>query len=96
MANALRVALLLLPEKFTDQELFSKIAGLSYRGDFRMQMGENPHKVSNIVDAQIDTFRDKYLHAIEELPNVNYLYDGMLQVHTSNISKTCQIAFVSI
>lgn len=30
--NALRVALLLLPERFDEEELFLKIAGLSYRG----------------------------------------------------------------
>lgn len=36
MENATKVALLTLPDRFTDQELFLKIAGLSYSGDFRM------------------------------------------------------------
>ncbi|POY75041.1 hypothetical protein BMF94_2017 [Rhodotorula taiwanensis] len=60
LASALRTALLLLPEEFTEIELFEEIAGLSYRGDFRMRVGENPHKVRNIVAAQLPAFRSLY------------------------------------
>ncbi|BGP20541.1 hypothetical protein JCM10213_003805 [Rhodosporidiobolus nylandii] len=60
LASALRTALLLLPESFTETELFEEIAGLSYRGDFRMRVGENPHKVRNIVAAQLPAFRGLY------------------------------------
>ncbi|GAA6026530.1 hypothetical protein JCM8202_005441 [Rhodotorula sphaerocarpa] len=60
LASALRAALLLLPEEFTEIELFEEIAGLSYRGDFRMRVGENPHKVRNIVAAQLPAFRSLY------------------------------------
>ncbi|GAA5997671.1 putative phosphatidate cytidylyltransferase [Rhodotorula paludigena] len=60
LASALRTALLLLPESFTEIELFEEIAGLSYRGDFRMRVGENPHKVRNIVAAQLPAFRSLY------------------------------------
>ncbi|BGP43781.1 Mitochondrial translocator assembly and maintenance protein 41 [Rhodotorula kratochvilovae] len=60
LASALRTALLLLPESFTEIELFEEIAGISYRGDFRMQVGENPHKVRNIVAAQLPAFRSLY------------------------------------
>ena len=38
----LRCALLLLPERFSEQQLFRTVAGLSYLGDWRMQVGENP------------------------------------------------------
>ena len=43
--NAVRTALLLLPAKFTEIELYRTIAGLSYLGDPRMSVGENPNKV---------------------------------------------------
>lgn len=44
--NAVRTALLLLPSKFTEVDLYLTIAGLSYLGDPRMGVGENPKKVS--------------------------------------------------
>lgn len=89
LENAVRVALLMLPERFAEEDLFLKIAGLSYRGDFRMLFGENPHKVYNIVYAQMDAFHEKYVDIITELPNVNYLADGSLEVFFVNLSKTC-------
>ncbi len=60
LASALRTALLLLPEAFTERELYECLAGLSYRGDFRMAVGENPLKVRNIVAAQLPQFRKLY------------------------------------
>lgn len=62
LASALRVALLLLPERFTEVELYTTIASLSYTGDFRMSVpgGENADKVRNIVLAQRYEFRRLY------------------------------------
>src|SRR5688572_9877207 len=45
LLSALRTSLLLLPETFTEFELFSMISSLSYDGDIRMGVGENPMKV---------------------------------------------------
>ncbi|KAB8349508.1 hypothetical protein FH972_023534 [Carpinus fangiana] len=73
LISALRAALLMLPEQFTERELYNKIAGLSYMGDLRMTFNaEDPKKVSNIVDAQMSNFRQLYYPLIEELPNVVY------------------------
>lgn len=60
LSQTLATALILLPERFTDYDLFFKIAQLSYRGDFRMVFGENPNKVQNIVKPQVEQFLALY------------------------------------
>lgn len=73
LMSAVRAALLMLPENFTEKQLYEKIAGMSYMGDPRMNPllgGENPKKVSNIVSAQLPNFRQLYVPLIDNLPNV--------------------------
>ncbi|KAH7036274.1 mitochondrial import protein mmp37 [Macrophomina phaseolina] len=73
LISAVRTALLLLPEKFTENQLFNAIAGLSYMGDPRMSFNaENPHKVANIVTHQLRHFRRLYNPLIETLPNATH------------------------
>lgn len=68
--SAVRTALLLLPEEFTEVQLYSKIVSMSYMGDLRMIVGgENPNKVLNIVKNQFHLLRNIYL------PIVNDIYD---------------------
>ncbi|KAL9937679.1 hypothetical protein V8E36_003224 [Tilletia maclaganii] len=75
LSSALRTALLLLPSEFTEVELFTKIASLSYTGDFRMSVpgAENVNKVRNIVLGQRHAFRRLYGGLIRSL--------GTLEVH---------------
>ncbi|KAA8914549.1 mitochondrial matrix Mmp37 [Sphaerosporella brunnea] len=78
LLSAVRVALLLLPETFTEHALYTTIAGLSYMGDPRMSLPtENPHKVRNIVDNQLSNFRRLYTPLISQLPNVRFVKDGV-------------------
>ena len=78
LISALRTALLMLPEHFTERELYERIAGLSYMGDPRMLYipglgaSENMSKVTNIVGAQLPGFRQLYVPLIENLPNVAF------------------------
>lgn len=73
LISALRTALLTLPTSFTEQELYTKIASLSYIGDPRFAFGaEKPDKVANIVDNQIVNFRKLYLPLLQDLPNVSF------------------------
>uniref|UniRef100_K3WSQ8 Phosphatidate cytidylyltransferase, mitochondrial n=1 Tax=Globisporangium ultimum (strain ATCC 200006 / CBS 805.95 / DAOM BR144) TaxID=431595 RepID=K3WSQ8_GLOUD len=68
LSHALHYALLCLPEKFSETELFMRTAGISYLGDFRMTFGENPKKVRNIVDGNLDAFRQLYENKIKNSP----------------------------
>jgi translocator assembly and maintenance protein 41 len=61
LQSAFCAALLTLPARFTDLELFTSIAGLSYAGDVRFRIGfENPNKVRNLVQPHVSTFRELY------------------------------------
>ncbi|KAK7927359.1 Mitochondrial translocator assembly and maintenance protein 41 [Apiospora marii] len=73
LLGAVRTALLMLPEKFTEHELYATIAGISYLGDPRMAFPtENPRKVANIVDHNMQNFRRLYAPLIESLPNTEF------------------------
>lgn len=78
LLSAVRVALLLLPETFSEHQLYTTIAGLSYMGDPRMSLpAENPHKVANIVNSQLANFRRLYLPLIQQLPNVHFVKENL-------------------
>ncbi|KAK5937376.1 Mitochondrial translocator assembly and maintenance protein 41 [Knufia obscura] len=73
LISAVRVALLLLPENFTEQQLYSTIAGISYKGDPRMSVGgDDPKKVANIVKYQLENFRRLYAPLVDNLPNISF------------------------
>ena len=73
LISAVRTALLLLPSNFTEQDLYSTIAGISYLGDPRMDLPtENPNKVANMIKNQLPNFRRLYAPLIEDLPNVSF------------------------
>jgi translocator assembly and maintenance protein 41 len=73
LLSALRTALLLLPPTFTEKELYSTIAGISYLGDPRMAFPtENPKKITNIVNHNMLNFRRLYAPLVESLPNVSF------------------------
>ena len=58
--NALITALALLPDRFDESELYMTIASLSYTGDPRMGIGENPNKVANLVSPMLSAYRELY------------------------------------
>lgn len=64
---ALHAALLMLPGKFTRATLLLEIVGLSYLGDIRRGLAENPRKVMNIVDGQFDELWALYEGLLEEV-----------------------------
>lgn len=73
LISAVRTALLLLPSDFTEEQLYSTIAGISYMGDPRMSLpAEDPQKVLNIVHSQLPNFRQLYAPLIDNLPNISF------------------------
>lgn len=67
LRSAMSTALLLLPNEFSEAELYTKIAAVSYMGDVRMAFAENPRKVQNIVLNQFNHFRELYLPLFKEV-----------------------------
>ncbi|KAL3616648.1 hypothetical protein CASFOL_039042 [Castilleja foliolosa] len=59
-------ALILLPSKFSEEELYAKICSLSYMGDLRMLFAEDKNKVKKIVQGQFHLFQRMYNPLLEE------------------------------
>ncbi|DAZ93594.1 TPA: hypothetical protein N0F65_011778 [Lagenidium giganteum] len=78
LQHALDYALLCLPEKFDERDLYMRIAGISYLGDFRMTFGENPKKVRNIVEGNMVAFQQLYRNKLVTSPLLQRQNDGSI------------------
>ncbi|XP_041620025.1 phosphatidate cytidylyltransferase, mitochondrial isoform X2 [Vulpes vulpes] len=86
LRSAVTTAFLMLPESFSEEDLFIEIAGLSYSGDFRMVVGEDKTKVLNIVKPNIAHFRELYGNILQENPQVVYkIQQGRLERQINHI-----------
>ncbi|CAG9467090.1 unnamed protein product [Pedinophyceae sp. YPF-701] len=65
--RALAASLLTMPREFTERELLACAASLSYTGDVRMGIAEDPRKVERIVQGSYGQLRDAYHGAMSEL-----------------------------
>ncbi|NWJ09889.1 TAM41 protein, partial [Crypturellus undulatus] len=72
LKSAVTAAFLMLPESFSEEDLYMQIAGLSYSGDFRMIIGEDKSKVQNIVKPSVPHFQKLYSNILQNCPQVVY------------------------
>ncbi|XP_073889093.1 phosphatidate cytidylyltransferase, mitochondrial isoform X8 [Macaca fascicularis] len=92
LKSAVTTAFLMLPESFSEEDLFIEIAGLSYSGDFRMVVGEDKTKVLNIVKPNIAHFRELYGSILQENPQVVYKsQQGRLEIDKSPEGQFTQL-----
>ncbi|CAI5464723.1 unnamed protein product [Closterium sp. Yama58-4] len=71
---AVAAALLLLPQTFSEHELYEAICCISYAGDVRMALAEDPNKISRIVSGGFHHFRSLYRSALEYFDNSGCLH----------------------
>ncbi|XP_066206889.1 phosphatidate cytidylyltransferase, mitochondrial isoform X2 [Saccopteryx leptura] len=92
LKSAVTTAFLMLPESFSEEDLFIEIAGLSYSGDFRMAVGEDKAKVLNIVKPNVAHFRELYGNILQENPQVVYkIQQGRLEIDKSPEGQFTQL-----
>lgn len=92
LRSALSVALLLLPSKFTQEDLFAKVCSLSYMGDLRMLFAEDKNKVKKIVQGQFDLFKSMYNPLIQEYEAKEFLRFPSYGNPQANVSQDCSLS----
>ncbi|XP_062977288.1 phosphatidate cytidylyltransferase, mitochondrial isoform X2 [Elgaria multicarinata webbii] len=92
LKSAVTAAFLMLPESFSEEDLYMQIAGLSYCGDFRMIIGEDKSKVMNIVKPNMLHFQMLYNHILQDCPQVVYKHQlGKLEIDKSPEGQFTQL-----
>nr|CAB3266805.1 phosphatidate cytidylyltransferase, mitochondrial-like [Phallusia mammillata] len=72
LIGAVLTSLIILPETFSERELFETITGLSYMGDFRMTFGEDKKKVAKIVQSNYERFQQLYYPVLEGICETSF------------------------
>ncbi|XP_074952718.1 phosphatidate cytidylyltransferase, mitochondrial isoform X5 [Phalacrocorax aristotelis] len=92
LKSAVTAAFLMLPESFSEEDLYMQIAGLSYSGDFRMVIGEDRSKVQNIVKPNVPHFQKLYSNILQNCPQVVYKHHlGRLEIDKSPEGQFTQL-----
>ncbi|XP_021265368.1 phosphatidate cytidylyltransferase, mitochondrial isoform X2 [Numida meleagris] len=92
LKSAVTAAFLMLPESFSEEDLYMQIAGLSYSGDFRMIIGEDRSKVQNIVKPNVPYFQKLYSNILQDCPQVVYKHHlGRLEIDKSPEGQFSQL-----
>ncbi|KAL8048699.1 hypothetical protein ABFX02_07G084300 [Erythranthe guttata] len=89
---ATSAALLLLPSKFSEEELYAKICSLSYMGDLRMLFAEDKNKVKKIVQGQFKLFQTMYKPLLEDFAARDLLRLSPFIDQKVNIIQDCGLS----
>ncbi|KAB1227498.1 hypothetical protein CJ030_MR1G027437 [Morella rubra] len=89
---AISASLLLLPPKFTEEDLYAKICSLSYMGDLRMLFAEDRNKVKKIVQGQFGLFQSRYKPFLKEYEVKELLRLTSSGTHQTHISQDCSLS----
>ncbi|NXK99519.1 TAM41 protein, partial [Mesembrinibis cayennensis] len=95
LKSAVTAAFLMLPESFSEEDLYMQIAGLSYSGDFRMVIGEDRSKVQNIVKPNVPHFQKLYSNILQDCPQVVYKHH-LGRLEASGIDKSPEGQFTQL
>ncbi|XP_074334490.1 uncharacterized protein LOC141671937 isoform X3 [Apium graveolens] len=95
LKSATSAALLLLPSKFTEEDLYTKICSLSYMGDLRMFFAEDKNKVKKIVQGQYNLFQTMYKSYIEDYASKNLLRFSSSGKNQVDITQDCSLSATS-
>ncbi|KAF1742022.1 hypothetical protein MXB_3781, partial [Myxobolus squamalis] len=77
--NAIRTALLLLPEEFSEQKLYEEICNISYNGDIRTWFKLDLTKSTNIVATNFERFQQMYNPFFKKFSHSLFYKNGMFQ-----------------
>ncbi|XP_043720038.1 phosphatidate cytidylyltransferase, mitochondrial [Telopea speciosissima] len=89
---ATSAALLLLPSKFSEEDLYAKICSLSYMGDLRMLFAEDRNKVKKIVHGQFNSFQRMYKPFLDEYAAKELLIFSSTGGHQANLTQDCGLS----
>lgn len=95
LRSATSAALILLPSKFTEEDLYTKICSLSYIGDLRMFFAEDKNKVKKIVQGQYNLFQTMYKSYIEDYASRELLRFSSSSNNQVHITQDCGLSATS-
>ncbi|KAF0989035.1 hypothetical protein HZS_2868 [Henneguya salminicola] len=86
--NAIRAALLFLPDSFTEETFYRKICDLSYNGDIRTWFNIDRSKSKKIVNNNFEQFQKLYHPFFEKFSHVFHFSNGKFLQDNSNQQVT--------
>jgi translocator assembly and maintenance protein 41 len=92
LMHAVKVAMLLLPEEFGERELYMTLCQLSYLGDLRSGIAEDPMKIPRIVDRQMEAFYEYYRGVLCNMLYLDRLSNGVFKQDMTDAARQHLVA----